>query len=225
MGRKGLVQSLSIPQTVITMTTAEITSALALIRQETDLNAKALLLAALVSELFRERGFEPVVVGGSAIEFYTDGAYMSGDTDICWAGWPHPSQEEQQEVMHQIPGIQSHGGKSWGIEGLWIDLLGEIDYRSEKAFSKLHTPHGEVRVIPVEDALAGRVYAARCYCSGYDEKDDDCAKKLMTSVLLGHVAIDWAEARRIAACPKFNCLAVFETVKAEVEAELAKSKS
>lgn len=35
------------------MTTAEITSALTLIRQETDLNAKALLLAALVSELFR----------------------------------------------------------------------------------------------------------------------------------------------------------------------------
>lgn len=207
------------------MTTAEITSALALIRQETDLNAKALLLAALVSELFRERGFEPVVVGGSAIEFYTDGAYMSGDTDICWAGWPHPSQEQQQEVMQQIPGIQSHGGKSWGIEGLWIDLLGEIDYRSDKAFSKLHTPHGEVRVIPVEDALAGRVYAARCYCSGYDEKDDDCAKKLMAAVLTGRVPIDWEEARRIAASPKYNCLSVFEAVKAEVEAELAKSKS
>jgi hypothetical protein len=207
------------------MTTAEITSALALIRQETDLNAKALLLAALVSELFRERGFEPVVVGGSAIEFYTDGAYMSGDTDICWAGWPHPSQEEQQEVMHQIPGIQSHGGKSWGIEGLWIDLLGEIDYRSEKAFSKLHTPHGEVRVIPVEDALAGRVYAARCYCSGYDEKDDDCAKKLMAAVLTGRVPIDWAEARRIAASPKYNCLAVLEAVKTEVEAQLVNSES
>lgn len=225
MSRKGLVQSPAIPQTVITMTTAEITSALALIRQETDLNAKALLLAALVSELFRERGFEPVVVGGSAIEFYTDGAYMSGDTDICWAGWPHPSQEQQQEVMQQIPGIQSHGGKSWGIEGLWIDLLGEIDYRSEKAFSKLHTPHGEVRVIPVEDALAGRVYAARCYCSGYDEKDDDCAKKLMAAVLTGRVPIDWDEARRIAASPKYNCLAVLEAVKVEVEAQLAKSES
>ncbi len=69
---------------VTRMTTAEITAALGIIRAETDLSAKALLLAGLVSELFRERGFEPVVVGGSAIEFYTDGAYMSGDTDICW---------------------------------------------------------------------------------------------------------------------------------------------
>ena len=63
------------------MTTSEITAALGVIRAENDLNSKALLLAGLVSELFRQRGFEPVVVGGSAIEFYTDGAYMSGDTD------------------------------------------------------------------------------------------------------------------------------------------------
>lgn len=206
------------------MTTAEITAALEMIRHETDLNAKALLLAGLVSELFRERGFEPVVVGGSAIEFYTDGAYMSGDTDICWTGWPQPTPEQMEEIMRQIPGIKSHGGaKSWGIEGLWIDLLGEIDYRAEKDLVVLETLIGEVTLIPVEDALVGRVYAARCYCSGYDEKDDDCAKKLMTAVLLGHVPIDWEETLKIAACPKFNCLSVFEAFKDEVEAELAKS--
>lgn len=208
------------------MTTAEITAALEMIRHETDLNAKALLLAGLVSELFRERGFEPVVVGGSAIEFYTDGAYMSGDTDICWTGWPQPTPEQMEEIMRQIPGIKSHGGaKSWGIEGLWIDLLGEIDYRADKVFSKFYTPFGEVRLIPVEDALAGRVYAARCYCSGYDEKDDDCAKKLMAAALRGQIPIDWAEARRIAASPKYNCLKEFEDVRAEVEAALAKTSS
>jgi hypothetical protein len=46
-------------------TTAEITSALAMSRFEADLNSKA----GLVSEVFREYGLEPVVVGGSAIEF------------------------------------------------------------------------------------------------------------------------------------------------------------
>ena len=207
------------------MNTAEITSALAVIRKETDLNAKALLMAGLVSELFRERGFEPVVVGGSAIEFYTDGAYMSGDTDICWTGWPQPDEEQREEIMRQIPGIKCHGGvKSWGIEGLWIDLLGEIDYRSDKDLVVLETKLGEVALIPVEDALVGRVYAARKYCSGYDEKDDDCAKKLMTSVILGHIPLDWEQAYKVAACSKYNCVAEFEAVKAEVEAELAKSK-
>ncbi len=56
------------------MLPGEITHALALVNQEADLTARSLLLAGLISELFRERGFEPVVVGGSAIEFYTDGA-------------------------------------------------------------------------------------------------------------------------------------------------------
>ena len=194
-----------------------------MIRQETDLNAKALLLAGLVSELFRERGFEPVVVGGSAIEFYTDGAYMSGDTDICWANWNTPSEEQKEEIMRQIPGVKCHGGaKSWGIEGLWIDLLGEIDYRAEKDLVKFVTPLGSVVLIPVEDSLVGRVYAARCYCSGYDEKDDDCAKKLMTAVLTGTLPIDWDEALRVAASSKYNCVAEFNAVKAEVEEELAK---
>ncbi len=92
-------------------------------------------------------------------------------------------------------------------------------------FSKFYTPFGEVRLIPVEDALAGRVYAARCYCSGYDEKDDDCAKKLMAAALRGQIPIDWAEARRIAASPKYNCLKEFEDVRAEIEATLAKTSS
>lgn len=206
------------------MTSAEITSALDLIHNETDLNAKALLLAALVSELFRERGFEPVIVGGSAIEFYTDGAYMSGDTDICWTGWPQPTEKERSEIMQQIPGIRCHGGtKSWGIDELWIDLLGEIDFRAKTDLVVLETQLGEVTLIPVEDSLVGRVYAARKWVSGYDEKDDDCAKKLMAAVLRGHIPFDWDEAYSVAACSKYNCVAELNAVKAEVEAELAKS--
>ena len=207
------------------MTTDEMQRALALIQAETDLNAKALLLAGLVSELFREHDFEPVVVGGSAIEFYTDGAYMSGDTDICWAGPRTPTMEQREVIMRQIPGIRCHGGgKSWRIGDLWVDLLGEIDYLAKQAFVIFETLVGEVLLIPVEDALAGRVYAARKYVSGYDEKDDDCAKKLMSAVLTGSIPINWDEAHRIAASAKYNCLAEFDAVKAEVQEELAKSK-
>jgi hypothetical protein len=206
------------------MTTTDLESALSLVRQETDLSAKSLILAAVVSELFRERGFEPVVVGGSAIEFYTDGAYMSGDTDICWAGWPIPTQEQREEIMSQIPSIKSHGGKSWCYDDLWVDLLGEVDYRAEKDFAALETPFGEVALIPVEDALVGRVYSARRWVSGYDEKDDSCAKKLMAAILTGSVSIDWEEALRVAASSKYNCVAELIAVRTEVETEVAKSK-
>ena len=48
-----------------------------------DLLEKALKLSGLVSYLFAEAGWPLVVVGGSAVEFYTEGAYMSGDIDFC----------------------------------------------------------------------------------------------------------------------------------------------
>jgi hypothetical protein len=65
--------------------------------------------------------------------------------------------EQREEIMRQIPGIQCRGGaKSWCIEGLWIDWLGQIDYRAEKELVKFNTPVGAVVVIPVEDILVGR---------------------------------------------------------------------
>jgi len=44
------------------------------ISAEKDPTVKSMKLASLCSALWRERGVELVVVGGSAIEFLTDGA-------------------------------------------------------------------------------------------------------------------------------------------------------
>ena len=60
-----------------------ITAALGEIAGEKDPTLKSQKLASLCSAVFREQGIELVVVGGSAIEFYTDGAYTSGDVDLC----------------------------------------------------------------------------------------------------------------------------------------------
>ncbi|MGE3309298.1 MAG: hypothetical protein AB7O66_04950 [Limisphaerales bacterium] len=48
---------------------------------EADPTVRNLEVAALCCAVFRDRGVELVVVGGSAIEFYTEGAYLSGDVD------------------------------------------------------------------------------------------------------------------------------------------------
>ena len=48
-----------------------------------DLLERALKLSGLVTALFAEQGYRLVVVGGSAVEFYTEGGYMSGDIDFC----------------------------------------------------------------------------------------------------------------------------------------------
>lgn len=207
-----------------TMTSEEIQRAVQMIGQEQDTNVKQLLLAALVSELFREKGFEPVIVGGSAIEFYTEGAYMSGDVDICWAGVRSPMEMECAEIMRQIPGADTKGGRSWRVSGLWIDLLGDLNSLSNTGASKLPTPIGTVVLIAVEDLLAGRVFSARKW-TGFNEEEDHCARKLMTAALSGSIRIDWQEAERIAASSKYDCAEELRAMRSEVEAELAKLKS
>src|SRR5437870_3140527 len=86
--------------------------ALAEIRRQDDPTLKSQQLASLCSALFRERGIELVVVGGSAIEFYTEGAYASGDLDFCTVDAARPIPLRlRQEIMGQLG---SKGGpRSW----------------------------------------------------------------------------------------------------------------
>src|SRR5262245_47611637 len=98
------------------MTADNIPGALADISAETDPTVKHLKLASLVSTIFRERGVELVVVGGSAIEFYTEGAYVSGDLDLCVASSPTAlTVRQRQEVMARL--AATGGPRSWQVAG------------------------------------------------------------------------------------------------------------
>jgi len=184
------------------------------LESEGDLNSRALLLAALVSEAFRARGFEPVVVGGSAIEFYTDGAYMSGDTDLCWKGPSQPTPRDRADVMAAFPCTPS-GTRSWKIAGLFIDLLGEITTYAELNYTALTTPLGRVTLQPVEDLMVERIFAARCW-AGPNAENEACARKLVAAALSGHFATDWAEVCRIANLPAYDCGEVVENMVDEI---------
>lgn len=196
------------------MTTEEIQRALQHIEQEADPNLKSLLLAALVSEEFRAAGFEPVVVGGSAIEFYTDGAYMSGDTDICWKGAKVPTPVEKAAVLDKFPGAKG-SIRSWQIGGLFVDLLGEVTTYATRDYTALNTPFGKVVLQPVEDLIVERVFSARCW-TGFNASDDACAKKLLASALRGDVSVDWSEVDRLSQLPAYRCAETVRQMKLEV---------
>ena len=76
----------------------KIKSALADITAERDPTLKSAKLASLCSALWAERGVELVVVGGSAIEILTEGAYASGDLDMCHAN----KASLAQKAVHAI---------------------------------------------------------------------------------------------------------------------------
>jgi hypothetical protein len=175
-------------------------------------------LASLVSAGFRERGIELVVVGGSAIEFYTEGAYVSGDLALCLMSPARLDVRTRQELMGQF-GAKG-GPLSWQVAGQYVDILGEVETLAQPPFDELQAPYGPVRLINPEDLLVERVLVS-VYPQAH-EPADCCARKLIAVALAGHVELDWKEARRIAGHPEYGIMPALEALVGEVARELGK---
>lgn len=200
------------------MTADDIRRALAEVRAETDPTLKHLNLASLVSAVFRERGVELVVVGGSAIEFYTEGAYVSGDLDLCLIPPGRLDARTRQELMGRL---DARGGpRSWQVAGVYVDILGEVETLANTPFTELKAPYGSVRLISPEELLVERVLVS-VYPQPY-EPAEQCARKLAAVALAGLVEMDWAEVRRLAARPEYRILPELEKLLGEVAHELGK---
>jgi hypothetical protein len=177
------------------MTRAEIDSALDDIASEKDPTLKHLKLASLVSAGFQESGIDLVVVGGSAIEFYSEGAYVSGDVDLCIAAAPGPvTAHLRQQIME--PFRATGGPRSWQVAGAFVDVLGPFENLARTPIRALAAPYGEVRVCPVEELLVERVLVS-FYPQDYPPARE-CARKLIAVALENEVATDWVEVRRLA---------------------------
>ena len=200
------------------MTSDEIQRALADISAETDPTLKHLKLASLVSAIFRERGIELIVVGGSAVEFYTEGAYVSGDLDLCLISPPRLDFRTRQELMGQL-GARG-GPRNWQVAGQYVDILGPVETLARTPFAELQAPFGPVRLVSPDDLLVERVLV-----SVYPQPDEPaelCARKLIAVALSGQVELDWQEARRLAERPEYSILPALEKLVGEVAHELGK---
>ncbi len=199
------------------MTPRRIAAALKDIGSERDANLKSQKLASLVSTLFRARGFELVVVGGSAIEFYSDGAYMSGDIDLCQIkpSTPIPLRL-RQEIMGQLDA--KGGPRSWEVAGLFVDLLGLVETESKTSFRKLKAPYGVVTLMNPEELLVERVLV-----SVYPQPNREaanCARKLVAAALADGFEINWREVRRLANSSQYRILTECETLVGKIAREL-----
>ena len=122
------------------------------LRHENATEKRILNFAALLA---RASGSEVIVVGGSAIEIYTRGGYVSGDLDVTG----------ERQPIHRVL-------RDWGfkIEGrLWIhkewklaiDVVGPRYNGSYYRTSLIETPYGPVRVAAIEDLLIKRLAEAK----------------------------------------------------------------
>ena len=202
------------------MNAKKVRAAVADISADGDPTRKAAKMASLCSALFRERGIELVVVGGSAIELLTEGAYTSGDLDLCRLAPAALSLRERQEIMGQL-GAQG-GPRSWQVGGMFVDLLGTLDSLARTPLRKLEGPYGIVQIVQPEELLVERVLV-----SVYPQPHPparECAKMLAAVALNGQVGMDWQEVRRLAGRPEYRILPECEALMREVANEL-KTKS
>ena len=181
-----------------------------------DLLEKGLKLAGLVTHLFAEAGSNLVVVGGSAVEFYTEGAYMSGDIDFCRRELKRIPLRQAQDIMGILGA--TGGPRSWLVAGLYVDLLGFLENESVSPCRSIETPFGTVSLLPPETAIVERVLLAFYPQPDADARDVAC--KLIAACMSGETPVDWNEVARLAALPDFKVTSELEELREEVRREL-----
>lgn len=198
------------------MDSQKIKTALADITAEQDPTLKSAKLASLCSALWAERGVQLVVVGGSAIEILTEGAYASGDLDVCHADKASLSVAERREVMTLLDA--KGGPRNWQIAGMYFDLLGPAESFARTSFRQIQAPYGNILVMKPEDLLVERVLMT--FYSGENETARKCAKILTSVALRGEIEMNWNEVRRLANLPEYRNLLECEKLVKEVADEL-----
>lgn len=117
-----------------------------------------LAIAAVIAEELKKRGTETAVVGGSAVEFYTAGNYMTRDIDFVAT-----RSDDIKEVMTSL-GFKNDGG-SWflpGAAGVIVEFpSGPLDGSWDKTQPVELPEYGNIQMIGIEDIIIDRACAAK----------------------------------------------------------------
>ena len=193
--------------------------ALADITAEQDPTLKSAKMASLCSALFLEHGIELVVVGGSGIELLTDGAYTSGDLDLCHTVGSSIAPRLRHEIMGMLGG--TGGPRNWLVAGIYVDILGCAESFARTARRVLTGPYGPIKVIQAEDLFVERVLGA--FYPQHNQIAYECAKKLAAVALGKGLDMNWDEVRRVAQLPEYRnleeCKALLKEVANEIGTE------
>lgn len=119
---------------------------------EPDRTRRVLYFAAMLSEEVGSGSL--IIVGGSAIEVYTAGAYASGDTDVVG------DQAGIEKALRKW-GFKKDG-MGWFRKGwpFFIQVVGREYSGSLEKTREVETPYGRVRLAAVEDLIVKRLASA-----------------------------------------------------------------
>jgi len=111
----------------------------------------------LSKEMLMQKVSQPIVVGGMAVELYTQGSYTTGDIDL------KAPKEPLKEILTRWGFINQ--GRLWLNKELdiYVDWLGEDLEEGPEALQRLNTlviDEGlQIKVISIEDLIIDRLKA------------------------------------------------------------------
>jgi len=149
---------------------------------------RRLRFAALLASALGASETEFVVVGGSAIEFYTRGQYTTGDVDVVYTG-----RTEVSKVLLEWRFVRQ--GRIWLNErlGIVLDFV-KPPYTGDLTRTQaLETPYGSIRLAALEDLIVKRLASAKHWRRPHDA---DHAQLLAAGY---EDRIQWAYVERLAA--------------------------
>lgn len=147
----------------------------------------AYVMSIITTKLEKE-GVVPVILGGSAVEFYTMDWYATSDIDLAI---DKAKRDIFQEVMADLGFTRE--GRMWIREdlGLYIEIPADTRDISMENLTKLELENGHVYFIGLEELIFDRIQAAehwksdsdleqavRIGSSFYDDIDWDLIRKL-----------------------------------------------
>lgn len=151
---------------------------------EQDRRSKHLFVAAALGEVLRRR---PIVVGGTAEDFYTGDVYRETDLDVV-AWLPNATEEHLLEELgfhREPPRHWMHGASNVAVEFPDDRLAGD-----ETRVNRVPVGGGTALVISVEDLYLDRLQQA--VASLTPPKDDDLNVKAAIAVAIAQFeSIDW----------------------------------
>ncbi len=123
---------------------------------------RSMTIASIIAEALRGVGRDPILVGGAAVEFYTQGGYSTADIDMVAEGGP-----DLFRVMSDL-GFERFGKDFKDItRKIYVEFPGSSLKPSERV-DTVAVGQRTLRVISIEDLIIDRLCAYKFWRSGID---------------------------------------------------------
>lgn len=142
---------------------------------------KRLYLGSIISAAFKDEGFDIILVGGSAVEFYTAGGYMTGDADFHVY-----ANADKERVMHEL-GFEGNS-RNYSLGDQYIEFVSDKFSGNRNRVITQKCAYGYVKIIGLEDILLDRIAASGNHFEQVRKPSAEWAVSLMYSYF--H-EIDW----------------------------------